>query len=102
MNGVDVPFHVVHIVALVITHRTCKEPLPLLAVHLAVVNLDNSHVSSIHTLINILQVFNSHLEIMFIGTFEGAVSASMFVLVHLHKKGSNRRIGRTKLTLWKV
>ena len=31
---------------------------------------------------------------MFIGTFEGAVSASMFVLVHLHKKGFKRRIGR--------
>ena len=41
VNGVDVPFHVVHIIALVITHRTCKEPLPLLAVHLTVVNLDN-------------------------------------------------------------
>ena len=34
---------------------------------------------------------------MFIGTFEGAVSASMFVLVHLHKKGSNRRIGRIEI-----
>ena len=52
VNGVDVPFHVVHIVALVITHRTCKEPLPLLAVHLAVVNLNNSHVSSNLTLIS--------------------------------------------------
>ena len=34
---------------------------------------------------------------MFIGTFEGAVSASMFVLVHLHKKGFKRRIGRKEI-----
>ena len=53
MNSVDVPFHVVHIIALVITHRTCKEPLPLLAVHLTVVNLNNTDFVSVFNLIKI-------------------------------------------------
>ena len=55
MNSVDVPFHVVHIIALVITHRTCKEPLPLLAVHLTVVNLNNTDFVSVFYLIKVAQ-----------------------------------------------
>ena len=83
VNSVDVPFHVVYIVALMITHRACKEPLPLLAVHLTVVNLE---IHKSHQFSSKLEWCFCHLEIMFIGTFEGAVSTRMFVLVHLHKR----------------
>jgi len=60
VDGVDVPLHVVHIITLVIAHGAGKETLSLLAVHFAVVDL----------------------QIMFIGTFEGAVCTGVLVLVH--------------------
>ena len=42
VDGVDVPLHVVHIITLVIAHGAGKEPLPLLAVHFAVVDLNTN------------------------------------------------------------
>ena len=42
VDGVDVPLHVVHIITLVIAHGAGEEPLPLLAVHFAVVDLNTS------------------------------------------------------------
>ena len=42
VDCVDVPLHVVHIITLVIAHGASEEPLPLLAMHFAVVDLNTS------------------------------------------------------------
>ena len=84
VDRVDVPLHVVHIITLVIAHGAGEEPLPLLAVHFAVVDLDT--IQRIQMFISFMRFFSckdSHLQIMFIGTFEGAVCTGVFVLVHL-------------------
>ena len=44
VDRVDVPLHVVHIITLVIAHGAGKEPLPLLAVHFAVVDLNTNQM----------------------------------------------------------
>ena len=40
VDRVDVPLHVVHIITLVIAHGAGEEPLPLLAMHFTVVDLN--------------------------------------------------------------
>ena len=42
VDRVDVPLHVVHIITLVIAHGAGEEPLPLLAMHFAVVDLNTN------------------------------------------------------------
>ena len=42
VDCVDVPLHVVHIITLVIAHGAGEEPLPLLTMHFAVVDLNTN------------------------------------------------------------